>query len=178
MSKLWCSCLKKKQVLVIGYNAEHCTDKAYKIAYRVGEEVALHGAILVTGGLGGVMEAASKGARNKGGLVVGIIPQAEKSYANPYCDIVIATGLGYARNFVTAYSGDVVVVVGGGVGTAIEARVAYLKAKPIIAIQGSGGTADRIAGTYLDDRHLVKVIGEEDPAMAVVKAMRSSSTST
>jgi uncharacterized protein (TIGR00725 family) len=163
--------LKKKQILVIGYNADHCTDQAYKIAYRVGEEVALRGAILVTGGLGGVMEAASKGARNQGGLVVGIIPQAEKKYANPYCDVVISTGLGYARNFVTAYSGDAVVVVGGGVGTAIEAKVAYLKAKPIIAIEGSGGVADEIGGKYLDDRHLTKVMIERDPAKALDKVL-------
>jgi uncharacterized protein (TIGR00725 family) len=143
--------LKKKQILVIGYNADHCTDQAYKIAYRVGEEVALHGAILVTGGLGGVMEAASKGARNQGGLVVGIVPQAEKDYANPYCDVVISTGLGYARNFVTAYSGDAVVVVGGGVGTC--------------------GVADEIGGKYLDDRCLTKVMVEEDPAVALDKVL-------
>jgi len=166
--------LKKKQVLVIGYNADHCTDKAYQIAHRVGEEVALHGAILVTGGLGGVMEAASKGARSRGGLVVGIIPQVEKSYANPYCDVVIPTGLGHARNFVTAYSGDAVVVVGGGVGTAIEAEIAYLKAKPIVAIKGSGGVADEIGGRYLDDRCLTKVMIEEDPAKAVKKVIELS----
>jgi len=58
-----------------------------------------------------------------------------------------------------------------GVGTAIEARVAYFKTKPIIAIQDSGGTADRIAGTYLDDRNQIKVIGEEDPVKAVMKAL-------
>ena len=140
----------------------------------VGKEVALHGAVLITGGLEGVMEASSKGAKDHGGFVVGIIPHDEKSYANPYCDVVIPSGLGYARDFVTAYSADAVIVVGGGVGTDIEARVAYLKAKPIVAIQGSGGTADRIAGTYLDNRRIVKVIGEEDPSKAVVKALEIS----
>jgi uncharacterized protein (TIGR00725 family) len=164
-----------KQVLVIGYSAEHCTDQAYGIALRVGEEIALRGAVLVTGGLGGVMEAASKGAKNRGGLVVGIIPHDERGYANRYCDVVIPTGMGHIRDFITAYSADAVVVVGGGVGTAIEARAAYLKAKPIVAIKGSGGTADRIAGTYLDDRRLTRVMSEEDPAKAVERALSSPS---
>lgn len=166
--------MRSKQVLVIGYSRDHCTEQAYEIAYKIGEAVARQGAVLVTGGLGGVMEASSRGAKDQGGLVVGIIPQDEKRYANPYCDVVIPTGLGHARDFVTAYSADVVVVVGGGIGTAIEARVAYLKAKPIIAITGSGGTADRIAEKYLDDRRLVRVVGEEDPGKAVAKAIKLS----
>ena len=164
--------MNKIQILVIGYNSDHCTQRASKIAYEVGEEVALLGAVLITGGLGGVMEAASRGAKDRGGLVVGIIPQEEKSYANAYCDVVIATGLGYSRNFLTAYSGDAVIVVGGGVGTAIEAMVAYQKRKPIIAISGSGGTADKIAGKHLDDRKLVEVIEEKVPKLAVHKAVK------
>lgn len=165
--------MKKMQILVIGYNSDHCTEHAYNIAYEVGEEIGLQGAVLITGGLGGVMEAASKGAKNRGGLVVGIIPQDEKRYANAYCDVVIPTGLGHSRNFVTAYSGDAVIVVGGGVGTAIEARVAYQKGKPIIAIRGSGGTADKIGGKYLDDRQLVEVMEEENPRIAVEKVFRA-----
>lgn len=156
---------------MIGYNSDHCTEQAYRLAYEVGEEVALQGAVLITGGLGGVMEAASKGAKDHGGLVVGIIPQDEKRYANAYCDVVISTGLGHSRNFVTAYSGDAVIVVGGGVGTAIEAGVAYQKGKPIIAIKGSGGTADKIDRKYLDDRQVVKVMEEEDTRIAVEKVI-------
>jgi uncharacterized protein (TIGR00725 family) len=166
--------MNKMQILVIGYNSDHCTEQASNIAYEVGKEVALQGAVLITGGLGGVMESASRGAKDQGGLVVGIIPQEEKNYANAYCDVVIATGLGYSRNFLTAYSGDVVIVVGGGVGTAIEAMVAYQKGKPIIAISGSGGTADKIAGKYLDDRQLVEVIEEKVPRIAVHKAVKAS----
>jgi uncharacterized protein (TIGR00725 family) len=164
--------VKRKQILVIGYNADHCDDHAYRLAYEIGAEVAFHGGALITGGLGGVMEAASKGAKDRGGLVVGIIPQHEKGYANAYCDVVIATGLGHARNFVTAHSGDAVIVVGGGVGTAIEAGVAYQKGKPIIALRGSGGTADQISGQYLDDRCLVQVMEEENPRRAVEKVFR------
>ena len=77
--------------------------------------------------------------------------------------------MGFSRNFITAYSADAVIVVGGGIGTLIEAGVAYLKNKPIIAIKGSGGVADKIAGKYLDDRQLVKVIEEKDPCTALEK---------
>jgi uncharacterized protein (TIGR00725 family) len=168
-------CMRRVQILVVGSDSDHCTELAYKLAYAVGEEVALRGAILVTGGLGGVMEAASKGAKARGGFVVGIIPQNEKRYANAYCDVVISTGLGYSRNFVTAYSGDAVIVVGGGAGTAIEVRVAYLKGKPIITVRGSGGTADKIGGHYLDDRRVVEVMVEEDPKIAVEKIFKALS---
>jgi uncharacterized protein (TIGR00725 family) len=160
-----------KQILVIGYSQEHCTKQAYEMAYVVGKEIARRGAVLITGGLGGVMEAASKGAKDQEGFVIGIVPHDEKHYANPYCDVVISTGIGHARDFITAYSADAVIVIGGGVGTAIEVRVAYLKTKPIIAIKGSGGTADEIAGTYLDDRRRIKVLEEVDPKQAVRKAL-------
>jgi uncharacterized protein (TIGR00725 family) len=165
--------MKEKQVLVIGYSSDHCTQHAYKLAYEVGKEIALQGSILITGGLGGVMEAASKGAKNQGGLVVGIIPQDEKRYANAFCDVVISTGLGHSRNFVTAYSADAVIVIGGGIGTAIEVGVAYQKGKPIIAMKGSGGTADEIGGKYLDDRQVVKIMEEKDPRTAVEKITRT-----
>lgn len=162
----------KPQILVIGYAADYCTAKAYSLAYEVGREIANHGAILITGGLGGVMEAASKGAHEVGGLVVSIVPQDEKSWANKYSDVVIPTGIGLSRDFITAYSADAVIIVGGGVGTIIEACVAYLKSKLIVAIKGSGGAADKLADTYLDERELVKVIGAGGPKEAVERVMR------
>lgn len=164
--------MKKPQILVIGFSSTHCSEIAYETAYRVGEEIAEHGATLVTGGLGGVMEAASKGAKSKGGVVVGIVPQDSGISANPYNDVIVSTGIGVARDFITAYSSDAVIVVGGGVGTLIEACAAYLKAKPIIAVIGSGGVADKIADTYLDDRGLVKVVGMKDPKKAVEKVLK------
>ncbi len=162
---------RKPQILVIGYGGDDCTKEAFNLAFEVGLEVARRGAILVTGGLMGVMEASSRGAREGGGVVVGIIPQEEKVFANRYCDIVIPTGMGYARDFVTAYAGDAVIVVGGGVGTLVEACVAYRKGKPIVSITGSGGVADRIAGIYLDERRIVKVWGENRPQDAVKRAI-------
>ncbi len=159
------------QVLVIGSDGDHCPQTTYDAAKEVGAQIAARNAITVTGGLGGVMEAACRGAKEKGGMVVGIIPNEDMSYANPYCDIIIPTGIGFARNFITAYSADVAIVVGGGAGTYIEACVAYQKGKPIVALTGTGGTADKIADTFLDDRKTVKVISASNPKDAVDQAL-------
>ncbi len=159
------------QVLVIGSDGDHCPQSTYDAAKEVGAQIAARNAITVTGGLGGVMEAACRGAKEKGGMVVGIIPNEDMSYANPYCDIIIPTGIGFARNFITAYSADVAIVVGGGAGTYIEACVAYQKGKPIVALTGTGGTADKIADTFLDDRKTVKVISASSPKDAVDQAL-------
>ncbi len=129
----------------------------------------------MTGGLGGVMEAACRGAKERGGTVVGIIPHEDMSYANQYCDIIIPTGIGFSRNYVTAYSADSAIVVGGGAGTFVEACVAYQKGKPIVALAGSGGTADKIAGTYLDDRKTVRVLSASSPKEAVDQALEHAS---
>ncbi len=163
------------QVLVIGSDGDHCPQTTYDAAKEVGAQIAARNAITVTGGLGGVMEAACRGAKEKGGMVVGIIPNEDMSYANPYCDIIIPTGIGFARNFITAYSADVAIVVGGGAGTYIEACVAYQKGKPIVALTGTGGTADKIADTFLDDRKTVKVISASNPKDAVDRALDHAS---
>jgi len=118
------------------------------------------------------MEAASKGAKEAGGFVIGIIPQDEKSAANPYCDAVIATGIGLARDFLTAYSADAVIIVGGGAGTMIEAAAAYQKRLPIIAVKGSGGTADKLVDNYLDERKIEIIHGEPSAKNAVETALR------
>jgi len=158
---------RKNQILVIGYNSDSCTRKAYDIAYNVGKEIAKRDAVLITGGLGGVMEAASKGAYENNGIVIGIIPFEDFADANKYCNIVICTGIGFARDFITAYSADGVIIVGGGVGTLMEASAAYMKKKPIVAMLGSGGTADKYAGQYLDERKHIKILAAKTPKEAV-----------
>ena len=120
------------------------------------------------------MEAASRGAKEAGGLVIGIIPQDNKADANTYCDVVIATGIGLARDFITAYSADAVIIVGGGAGTLIEAAAAYQKKIPIIALRGSGGVADHLADNYLDDRAIERIIGESSPEAAVNTAFKAA----
>lgn len=159
--------MRKLQIAVIGYNKDRCTEVASKAAYEVGKEIALAGAVLVCGGLGGVMESACKGAKDNGGTTVGIIPQEEFSYANPHCDIVICTGIGYARDFVVASSGDGIIAVGGGVGTLIEMGVAYMTKKLIVTLAGSGGVADMYGGKFLDERQRVPITIAKDAKAAV-----------
>ncbi len=161
---------RRKQVLVIGFGKDHCPEIAYQAAYQVGLEVAKHRAVLISGGLGGVMEAASRGAKDGDGFVIGIIPQDDKGAANDFCDAVIATGMGFARDFLTAYSADAVIVVGGGAGTMIEIAAAYQKQIPIIAVKGTGGMADRLVDTYIDDRKIERILGETTPQKAVETA--------
>ena len=162
---------RRKQILVVGFGKDHCTDAAYDAAYRVGVEVAKLGAILITGGLGGVMEAASRGANHEGGFVIGIIPQDDMGISNTYCDAVIATGIGFARDFVTANSADAVIVVGGGAGTLIEISAAYQRKTPIVAVKGTGGMADRFIDEYIDDRKTQRILGEDSPETAVRSAV-------
>jgi len=161
---------RSRQILVVGSDKDHCSELAYRTAYQVGMEVAKRGAVLLTGGLGGVMEAASHGAKDGRGFVIGIIPQDEKAEANPYCDAVVATGLGFARDFLTAYSADAIIVVEGGAGTLIEVAAAYQKKTPIVAVKGTGGIADRFVDTYLDGRKIERIIGESSPEKAVSTA--------
>jgi len=151
---------RRIQLLIIGSAADHCTEEARTLAYHSGAEAAKRGAIVLTGGLGGVMEAASKGAKENHGITVGIIPQDEAHHANRYCDVVIATGMGWARDFITTYSSDAVIVIAGGAGALVETCAAYLKAKPIVAIEGSGGIADQVKGTFLDERKNIQVFSE------------------
>lgn len=158
---------RKIQITVIGNNENGTTPEIAKIAYETGLEVAKSGAVLITGGLEGVMKAASHGAKDGGGLVVGIIPQNDASFANEYCDIVVPTGIGLARDFLTALSGDGVIIVGGGSGTLSETCAAYMYKKPIVAIKSSGGVAAKYADQFLDHRENVKILGVETPREAV-----------
>jgi len=158
---------KKIQILVIGHNENVSTPEAEKIAYETGLEIAKSGAVLVTGGLGGVMKAACQGAKDGNGLTVGIIPQNDPSFANEYCDVVIPTGIGLARDFLNALAGDGVIIVGGGSGTLSETCAAYMYKKPIAAIKNSGGIADRFADQYLDHRENVNITGVNSPKEAV-----------
>ncbi len=122
-----------KQVGVIG--ASSCDEELYRIAYRVGELLAEKGCIVINGGLTGVMEASAKGAKSKGGLVVGIIPSAFKGDANPYVDIVIATNMGHARNMIIVHSSDALIAIGGGYGTISEMAIALKEGKRVVAIK-------------------------------------------
>jgi uncharacterized protein (TIGR00725 family) len=158
--------MRKLQIAVIGYNRE-CSEVAKSLAYEAGREIARAGAILVCGGLGGVMESACRGAKENGGTTLGIIPQEEFSFANEFCDIVVCTGIGFARDFIVASSADGIIAVGGGVGTLIEMSVGYMTKKTVVTISGSGGVAEIYGGKYLDERNRVKILVAANAETAV-----------
>jgi uncharacterized protein (TIGR00725 family) len=120
-------------IAVIG--AGQCESSIYQLALEVGEEVAKRGAILVCGGLGGVMEAAAKGASMAGGLTVGILPGPSSNSANPYIKIPVATDMGQARNVIIAHTADGLVAVSGGAGTLSEIGHSLKLGKPVVGLK-------------------------------------------
>jgi uncharacterized protein (TIGR00725 family) len=125
---------RRRQVAVSGGGADPPAD-ALDAAEEVGRRLAEAGVTLVCGGLGGVMEAASRGASSAGGVVVGIVPSADPADANPYCTHVVATGVGHARNLAVVASGDAVVAIGGEWGTLSEIAFARRLGRPVVALQ-------------------------------------------
>ncbi|UCH81735.1 MAG: TIGR00725 family protein [Nitrospiraceae bacterium] len=119
-------------ISVIG--AGSCDEQTYKTAEDVGRIVAQRGAILITGGLGGVMEAASKGANRAGGTVIGILPGFSNKEANKYVTIPVTTGLSHARNVIVVRSADAVIAVAGEYGTLSEIAIALKLGKPVVGI--------------------------------------------
>ena len=129
--------MKKTIIGVIG--AGSCGEEISSIAYEVGRLIALNGGILVTGGLGGVMEAASRGAKEAGGLTVGILPGVSREEANPYVDIPVVTGMSHARNVIVVRSAQSVIAISGEYGTLSEIAIALKLGKPVIGINTPWG---------------------------------------
>ena len=119
-------------ISVIG--AGSCNKETYNIAENIGKLIAENGATLVTGGLGGVMEAASKGAKTAGGLVIGILPTETKHSANPYVDIPIITGMSEARNIIIARTCDAAIAINGKYGTLSEIAYCLMFNVPVIGL--------------------------------------------
>lgn len=142
--------MRKKQVVVIGSSddTEHSAE-----AEQIGRFIARMGWALITGGRGGIMAAASKGASAENGIVIGILPGDDFHEANSYCTIVIPTGIGYARNSVNILSGDVIISIGGKTGTLTEIGYTWLSRKPLISCTFSGGWSRRLSREPVDDRY-------------------------
>jgi uncharacterized protein (TIGR00725 family) len=118
------------QVSVIGSGAEH-----EKSAEQVGRLLAERGVTVVTGGLGEVMAAASRGAREAGGATIGILPGETRTDANPWVDHVVVTGIGHGRNLAVVASGDAVIAVGGRYGTLAEIGFALTLGRPVVVLE-------------------------------------------
>ena len=123
---------RRPTIAVIG--AGVCASDTAEVARAVGRLIAERGGVLVTGGLTGVMEAASQGARGAGGLVVGILPGLDAGEANDAVDVAIPTGMGQLRNGLVVSSGDAVIAVGGEWGTLSEIGLALKMGKPVIGL--------------------------------------------
>lgn len=109
-------------------------EKSYQLALRVGQLIAQNNAILICGGLRGIMEAAAQGAKRAGGVTIGILPGNSPDEANPYIDIAIATGMGYARNSLVALNSDVIIAVDGQYGTLTEIAYGFIYGKRVIGL--------------------------------------------
>jgi uncharacterized protein (TIGR00725 family) len=105
------------------------------LAREVGREVARRGAVLLCGGLGGVMAAAAQGAQEEGGVSIGILPDPDRRRANHYLTYSIPTNLGHARNVIIAHAADALIAIDGSHGTISEAAIALKLGKPVIGLQ-------------------------------------------
>jgi hypothetical protein len=122
----------RAQIAVVGASEPSAGDA--RLAEAVGAEVAAAGAVLVCGGLGGIMEAAARGAKSRGGLTLGILPGRSRRAANAYIDCAVATGLGDFRNFLVVAAADAVVALPGSYGTLSEIAMALTLEKPVVGL--------------------------------------------
>lgn len=145
---------RRPQVAVIG--ASSATADALAQAERLGAALVSAGYRIVCGGRDGVMAAVCRGARTSpawwDGATIGILPGRSAADANAWVDVVLPTDLGLARNALVVHAGDAVVMVSGGSGTLSEAALAWQLGKPLCALSGTGGWADRLAGESVDAR--------------------------
>jgi uncharacterized protein (TIGR00725 family) len=154
------------QIAVIGKGAPD--EELAALAEEVGRAIGEAGAVLVCGGLGGVMEAASRGARAAGGDVIGIVPGEDAASANPYVTHAVATGIGHARNLAVVASADAVVAIGGEWGTLAEIGFARRLGRSVAALRSwtvsGSGDLERAPG----------VESVDDPGAAVKLALEAA----
>jgi uncharacterized protein (TIGR00725 family) len=154
---------RRVQISVVGKGARD--EGLAPIAEEVGRRLAEAGAVVVCGGLTGVMEATARGVSTAGGTVIGVIPSSDAEDANPYCTHVIATGIGQARNLAVVSSGDAVIAVGGEWGTLSEIAYARALGRAVVAIESwqPSGTGAMSGGPGIEIA--------SDPATAVEMAL-------
>jgi len=134
------SCMKP--IIAVVGGEKSVSLKSINYAEKIGQDIALNDCILVCGGRGGVMRAACKGARQKNGLTIGILPSLDKKEANEHVVVPLTTGLGNTRNALVVSSADAVIAVDGGVGTLSEISLALCNNKPVVLVENSSGVTD------------------------------------
>jgi uncharacterized protein (TIGR00725 family) len=140
---------EKKLIGVIGSSA--CEDAVSRMAYQVGKGIAEAGHPLICGGMGGVMEAACRGAYEAGGLTIGILPGDSPEDANPYVTIPVATGFGYARNVIIVKSSSVLIAIEGGPGTLSEVAFALQSKVPVISLKSFDVSPDIVQAATVEE---------------------------
>ena len=159
--------MQRPIVAVVGESATE--PERWELARETGGRIAKKGWILVTGGLGGIMEAASRGAQEAGGAVVGILPGGQTEQANKFVTVPIATNMGHARNAVIAHTADMLIAIGGSFGTLSEIAIARKLGKPVFSIR-SWEIADAVpvagpaAAVEACQRHLDGLYATLNPA--------------
>ena len=154
----------KNELVFIGViGGSEVSPQIAQLAEEVGREIARQGAVLVCGGLGGVMEAACKGASDEGGLTIGILPGDNRQTANPYVKIPIVTGIGYARNVAVVKTAQAVIAIDGSYGTLTEIGHALQSGIPVIGL--------KTWSLSIDDKVDKNIIPAKNPKDAVDKAM-------
>ena len=142
---------------IIGSAESLCSNEMYEFAKELGDALMSAGFRIVTGGKGGVMEAVCMGAMNSHsyfeGSTICILPEADKKQANAFCDIIIPTGVGIARNIVIINTADVLVAIGGGAGTLSEISFAWQKSKKVLCVTKFDGWAKKMADVNIDKRN-------------------------
>ena len=127
--------LKLRGPLIGVIGAGSCSAAIAELAYEVGREIARHNGVLVCGGLGGVMAAAARGAKEQGGFTVGILPGPNIGEANAYIDFPVATNMSHARNAIIVRTSEVLIAVAGSYGTLAEMALALKIGKGVVAIK-------------------------------------------
>ena len=161
------------QAMIGVIGASRADEGLCTLAEKVGEGIASRGGIVISGGLTGVMEAVSKGARRNGGITVGIIPSDRKEDANEHIQIPVVTGMGIARNVVIVKSADVLIAIGGQFGTLSEMAHALNTGKTVVALRS--WDLDRLADGALEPL-LVKVETAEEAVAAAFDAIKCNSS--
>jgi uncharacterized protein (TIGR00725 family) len=171
---------QRKVIAIVGNASESSSPAVLLLARTIGQGIVDAGFVLVTGGLGGVMRAASQGARLSAqcgdGSVLGILPSYDRTTANEFVQIAIPTGMQLARNTLVVAMADVVIAIGGGSGTLSEMAIAWQLGKPIVAVTECGGWSGELAGRTLDSRGAVPVHTACDAAEAVALTIGLATT--
>lgn len=166
--------IRRPIVAVIG--TAKATPEQRALAEELGKLLVEHGCRVLTGGLGGVMEAASRGARgavnHSDGDVIAILPGDDPAQANEFADIVIPSGMGFARNVLIVRTAAAVVAIGGGAGTLSEIAHAWQADRTIVAL-ATDGFSGELAGRVLDDRPRPPILRATTPQSAVELVLES-----